>query len=408
MPYFRNSELAYTYHVSDRTVRNWVALAKEGKLGLELETIDDKAYVARTAGNIKAIEKHVAKNKTRRPRTALKVIAPQRKFYTLFTQAQIYDIVRNLEMHHEIPRQYNYFDGGAGEWDEYTRRLASEGSPNLLNRTVSLVVESQNYIDSRLAEYQQVNVVDIGVGNAQPAKELLQHLLDQGKLGRYIAIDISGEMLDIAHHNIKEWFDGSVTFEPYQIDITHERFANILAEDYLSQDAHKSANLVLFFGGTADNLRSPNDAFRTINESMNPNDFLLYADKLETEDMQPQWFNYSAKPGKLELAPIHRVVFDLLNIDGSFYDVEMGYDPPKRQRYTRARLKVAVSIKFEFEEGERIVEFEKGDTILLWRSWQMNVGGITEQLDRNGFYPLHSSQTDDRQYILVVSQVKQD
>lgn len=408
MPYFKNSELAYTYHVSDRTVRNWIALAKDGKLSLELETHGDYSYVSKTVGNIKVIEQHVAKNKTRKPRTALKVITPKSEFYSLFTQAQVYDIVRNLEMHHEIPRQYNYFDSGAVEWDEYVQRLGDEDGPNLLNRTIELLHENQNYLDNRLARYKNVNVVDIGVGNALPTRDLLAHLLDQGKLGRYIAIDISPEMLQIAERNIKEWFGGRVHFEGYEMDVTHERFATILAEDYLHEKLNSTANLVLLLGGTADNLRIPDDAFRTMNGSMSTSDLLIYSNKLETPDMRPQWYQYSSNPGKLKLAPIHRLVFDLLNIDESLYDVEMDFDPQTHQRFTRARLKFALTLRFDFETGERIVEFEKGETILLWRSWQMTAAGAQKQFDRTGFYVMHASQTEDREYILAVAQVKRD
>ena len=408
MPYFKNSELADTYHVSDRTVRYWIKLAREGKLKLDLHVEGKKTYLAKNAGNIAVIEKHVAENRKHRPRNAHKLISPKPEFYRLFTQAQIYDIVRNLEMHHEIPRQYNYFDGGATEWNEYVEQLDKQDVPNLLNRTVDLLKETEGYLDNRLAKYDKINVVDIGVGNALPSKGILQHLIDNERLGRYIAIDISPEMLDIAERNIKKWFGGQIIVEKYEIDITFERFANILAQDYLNSGQSNTANLVLFLGGTPYNFRNPDDAFRTINESMNANDFLVYTDKLETDHMQPQWYQYTSKPGKLELSPIHRIVFDLLNIDSSFFDAEMGFDEQNGQRYARTRMKVAFTLKFEFEEGERAISFEKGETILLWRSWQMNADLIHEQFKRNGFYTLHSTQSDDREYLLSISQVKRD
>lgn len=406
MTHFKNVELASRYKISESTVRNWVKLSKEGKLNLTLTNTKGRFYVANLASNMPIIERLVEENRKYRNSRSAKTITPRPQFYRLFTQAQMYDIVRNLEIHHEIPRQYNYFDGGAGEWDKYVEQLAVEDAPNLLNRTTGLLQENQGYLDRRLARYKKINVVDIGVGNALPVKEFLGHLQELGILSRYIAIDISSEMLEIAEHNIKEWFGGKIAFEGHQMDITFERFANVLAQDYLKNSAKDAANLVLFLGGTPDNLRIPDDAFRTINESMNPNDLLLYSNKLEREGMRPQWFDYSAKPGKLTLAPIHRLVFDLLNIDESFYDVEMGFDPRINQRYTRAKLKVALTLKFDFEEGERSVEFDKGDTILLWRSWQMTAADIAAQFDRNGFYVLHSSQTDDREYILTVAEVK--
>jgi uncharacterized SAM-dependent methyltransferase/transposase len=406
MNYFKNVELAQKYSVSESTVRNWVRMAKQGKLELVLSAASGRLYVANSPSNMPIIDKLVEENRKYRNSLAAKSIAPRPQFYEVFTQSQIYDIVRNLEIHHEVSRQYNYFDGGADKWAEYVERLASENESNLLNRTTGLITENQSYLDRRLAKYKCVNVVDIGVGNALPAKELLSHLLEQGVLGRYIAIDISAEMLEIAKRNIKGWFGDRVIFEGHQMDITYERFAGILTKDYLKKRGRDSTNLILFLGGTADNLRSPDDAFRTINESMNPSDLLLYTNKLETEEMRPQWFDYTAKPGKLSLAPTHRLVFDLLNIDESLYDVEMGFDAQTRQRYTRTRLKLALKLKFDFDDGERTIEFEKGDTILLWRSWQMTAPDVAAQFDRNGFYALHSSQTEDRKYIMTLAEVE--
>lgn len=406
MTYFKNTELAARYNISESTVRNWIKMSKSGKLGLALVNEKGKTYVANSAGNIPLIEKLVEKNRKYRNSLAAKVITPQPKFYQVFNQGQIYDIVRNLELHHEIPRQYNYFDGGADKWDEYIDDLAVEEAPNLLNRTTRLIEENQGYLDKRLDKYGVVNVVDVGVGNALPAKELLTHLLSQKKLGRYIALDISEDMLAIAKRNIDKWFGGQVAFEGYQLDITFERFANVLAEDYLKEDAKNAVNLVLFLGGTADNLRNPDDAFRTINESMNPNDLILYSNKLETPEMRPQWFGYTIKPGKLTLSPIHRLVFDLLKIDESFYDVELSFDPKTRQRYVRTKLKVSLTLKFDFEDGQRILEFEKGGSILLWRSWQMTADDVAKQFADSGFYTLHSSQTEDHEYIMTIAEVE--
>lgn len=406
MTYFKNVELASKYNISEATVRNWIKMAKQNKLGLTLNNTSGRSYVANVPSNIPIIEKLVETNRKYRNSLSSKTISPRPQFYSVFTQTQIYDIVRNLEIHHEIPRQYNYFDGGAGEWDRYVQQLAIEDLPNVLNSATRLIAENQGYIDRRIAKYQRINVVDIGVGNALPVKRLLAHLLEKGVLNRYIAIDISTDMLRIAEQNIKQWFGKQVVFEGHQLDITSERFAHILAGDYLKKGAKDTTNLVLLLGGTADNLRAPDDAFRTINESMNPNDFLIYTDKLETEEMHPQWLDYSWKPGKLTLAPTHRLVFDLLNIDESFYDVEMGFDQRTQQRYERTRLKVSLTLKFKFKGGERIVEFEKGDTILLWRSWQVTAADVAQQFERNGFYVLHSSQTEDHEYIMTISEVK--
>ena len=407
MLYFRNVDVVKEYGVDESTVRYWINRVRKGKLDLVLHEQDGRYYIANTEKNKATIKGLVEAHKKFRNSKSVKVVTPSVEFYSLYNEVQIYDILTNLELHHEIPRQYNYFDGGSESWDSYAQRLASEETPNIINRTIRLLAESESYLNSLLSDYKRVNIVDIGVGNALPVKAFLAYLLKRGGLGRYIAIDISGEMLEIARRNIKEWFGDKVSFEGYEMDISRDWFSNILAEEYIKKDAQDTVNLVLLLGGTSSNFRDPDDTFKAIRNNMGVNDFLIYTGKLDT-DTTRRYFDFNINPGRPVLPPIHRLVIDLLNIDESMYDLELGYDAELRQRYERIRLKMGLTIKFEFEQGEREVNFNKGETILVWRSWQQTVTDVAQQFDRNGFYILHSSQTKDQEYIITMSRVKAD
>jgi uncharacterized SAM-dependent methyltransferase len=405
MLYFKNIELAEKYHISLGTVRNWINASQKGTLDLTLHTQNSKMYVANTTNNILTIEQLVADRKKYRPHRALKLLTPSKIFYELYNQAQIYDIVTNLEVRREIPRQYNYFDEGAKSWEQYIQRMDHEGVPSNLTMTRKLLASNQSYIDDLTAQYMRVNVVDIGVGNALPARELLSHLLEQGKLARYIAIDISPEMLRIAKHNIEEWFGQRVAFEGYEIDISRDRFANILNDEHIMHSIKNSVNLILFLGGTLQNFRKRGVPLQVINDSMGVNDLLIHTQKLDSAATR-RHFDFNAQPGEQILPPIHGLVVDLLNITPSLYDLELGYDEISHERYERIRLKVALTIKFKFDNGERLINLEKGEAILLWRASQDTALNIVHQFDQNDFYVLHSSQTDDQEYILTVSRVK--
>jgi uncharacterized SAM-dependent methyltransferase len=407
MLYFKNVELAEKYHISLGTVRNWIEAARDGKLDLALHTKNGKLYVANTASNISTVESIVEKRKKYRPRHTLKAVTPRAEFYELYNQAQIYDIVTNLEVRREIPRQYSYFDGGAGSWDEYIQRMDRENLPSNLTMTRKLLAKNEAYIDDLMAQYQKVNVVDIGVGNALPVKELLAHLLEQNKLGRYIAIDISPEMLRIAEQNIKEWFGGRTIFEGYELDISRERFSHLLAGDYIKNTSKHTGNLILFIGGTLQNFRKRDVPLQVINDSMGANDLLIHSQKLDSPATRHH-FDFSTEPGEQTIPPMHGLVVDLLNIDSSLYDLELGYNEVRRERYERIRLRASLTIKFDFEEGERVIGFEKGEAILLWRASQDAALDITSQFDRNDFYMLQSSQAEDQEYILTVSRIKRD
>ena len=406
MLYFKNTELAARYHISLGTVRNWIDASKEGKLKLSLYNQNDRAYVANTVSNISVIESIVEKRKKYRPGTH-KVLVPSLEFYQLYSQAQIYDIVTNLEVRHEIPRQYSYFDGGADSWDEYIQRMDRENLPSNLTMTRKLLAKNESYIDDLMEQYQQVNVVDVGAGNALPIKELLTHLLEQDKLGRYIAIDISPEMLSIAKRNIEKWFGKRVRFEGYELDISRDRFSHILSGDYIKNASKHTGNLILFLGGTLQNFRKRDVPLQVINDSMGANDLLVYTQKLDSAATRRQ-FDFSTKPGDQVIPPIHGLVVELLGIDSSLYNLELGYDDQRRERYERIRFKTSLTIKFVFEEGERIISFEKGEAILLWRASQDSAQAISSQFDKNDFYILQSSQTENQEYILTVSRVKRE
>jgi uncharacterized SAM-dependent methyltransferase len=407
MHYFKHSELAKQHNVSLRTIHNWIEAVKAGKLDLTLHQSNNTAYIANTTKNVATIAELVETRKKYRNTNAVKVLVPKAEFYETFDEHSIHDIATNLEINHEIPRQYNYLDGGADQWDLYAQRLANETDPNTLNSTIKLLEMNQGYLDDLLSKYNRVNIVDIGVGNAYPSRALLAHLLDQEKLGRYIALDISPNIIAIAKQNITRWFGDKVNFESHICDINYDRFSDLLIEEYIREDAEDTLTVVLLLGGTLTNMRSPNGAYKVIHDSMGVNDLMIYTNKLDTEQTR-KYFDFSQTPGTTKLAEIHRLVIDLLNIDESFYDVELSYNPELKQRIEQIRLKLSLRLRFQFKGGEREVELSKGSSILTWRAHQQSATDINRQLAENDFYVLHSSQTDDESFILAISRVKRN
>jgi len=407
MIYFKQDEIAETYHVSVKTVANWIRDAKAGKLNFELVTEGSKSWIANTTSNIELIEHLVEKRRKFRNSNGFKSIAPKPEFYKLYSQQQIFDISSSLDIYHEIPLDYAYFDGGASYWDEYVQRLADEKVPNFLTSTISQLKANQGYIDDLVSRYKRVNVIDIGPGNALPVRDLLQHLLDQDKLGRYIALDISPSILKVAERNIKSWFGGKVAFEGHELDINYDRFTHLLADETLGEGSKDVVNVVLALGGGFSNMRAPDDAFKTIRNSINRQDLLIYNLKLDSKRSR-QYFDLGIRTKSTPLDAHKKMLVDLLNIDESLYDVEIGYDGQHRERFMSITLKVALAITFSFEKGDRVIEFNKNDSILVWRYWHQSAQEVITQLTHNDFDVLQTSQTEDKDYLLTVSRVKCD
>lgn len=402
MLYFKHQELVEKYHVSLKTVHNWIDAAKQGKLDLELRERNGRTYIANNTANITVLERLVTQGKKYRNTRYRKVVHPNPEFYDTYTRRQILDIITNLNVHGEIPRQYNYLRKGAANWDNWLQRLANEETPSTLTGSIELIRANMSVIEQLLEGNKKVNIVDLGVGNAYPVKELLGRLLELGMLHRYIAIDISKEMLDIAHRNIQEWYGDKVPFEGYVRDITYEHFDDLLVDDMLSRDAEETVNLVLLLGDTPTNFRTYGDVYRTVYGSMSSRDLLMYTGKPDSE-LSRQYFDFYPSSGvATKLSPNHKYILDLLSIDESLYDAEMGFDELQQMRYIRVRLKTAVSIHFSFKDVESHVDLEKGDTILLLRVWHLTARQIISTFERSGFTLLQSSLTKNRLFLLTI------
>lgn len=403
--YFKNTELAARYNISEATVRNWVKSAKNGKLQLQISEDGGRTYVTNDVSNIPIIEDLVRQNRKYRNTLASRTVMPRPEFFGMFTSYQIYDIIRNLELHHEIPRQYGYFGKGATSWDEYVNKQMSVDIPSLIRRSIELLSANYSYIDKRVAKFKQVNIVDIGVGNGRPVKELISHLIEEGKSVKYLGLDFSDDMLDIALGNLREWFGEQIAYDRHQLDVAHERFGSLLRNSYVGVE-RSSVNLFLFLGATPTNLRVPCDAFRTICDSMDSGDILIYTDGIRQS--VPEWFehSYERKPRKPELLDRHKYILSLLNIDESLYTPDIGFDASTNQNYSRARLKYSLNLNFEMAEGSRLISFEKGESLTVWRAWQFMANEVIDLLESAGFYVLHTSQSEDHNYILTIAEVK--
>lgn len=401
MKYFRNTELAKIYNVSEKSVRNWIQAAREGKLDFELYEKNGKFWIANVTKNTAQIEQLVMKGKKFKNQRGRKTIIPTKQFYEMYDHKQILDIISNLTIHKETPLQYTYVDGGAVDWDKYSERLLKEQNSNILNSTLAILNDTAATFDVLLESYEKVNVVDIGPGNGLPIRSTLERLSREGRLNRYIPIDISTDMLKILDGNIHKWFGNTINYEPHVKDISHERFNDILAGDVIDK---KTANIVFLLGGTLANFRSPSQVLQVINDSMGLNDLFVYSGYLDTPQTRRYFDYYTSNERKVPVQD--GIILDFLNIDESLYDVEQLFDKQRRARTIRIIPRIDLEIKFKLENGTKAVELVKNEPILIWRHWHKTTTEIISILDENGFDLMQATKSKDNQYLVAVTKIK--
>jgi transposase len=398
--YFRNTELAKIYNVSEKSVRNWVQAARDEKLSLELHEKDGKFWVANTRENVALLETQAKKGKKYKNTRALKVVTPTDDFYEAYTLRQILDIISNLTIHHEIPIQYSYANGAAQYWDEYAKRLDKEQSPNILNKTIEMLDVLEPSIDDLTnSKTRKVNIVDLGPGNGLPVKDFLKKLHEKNRLARYIAIDTSQAMLDIVGQNINEWFNGEVKFDGHVIDFSHERFDHVFVEDS-TNDEDMPLNIVCLLGGTLSNLKSPSQGLQTINQSLRFDDLLIYTAYLDTPNTRRYFdFNTSQPHQKLRT----ELILEKLGIKEENYQIELGFDEAIKARYIRFVPNTDIRIEFKLDGGTRNVSLAKGVPVLLGRHWHKSALDMINLFDDMGFDLLSATKSYDQQYLLTLS-----
>ncbi len=401
MKYFKNTELARLYHVSEKSVRNWIDAAEAGKLELQLHEERGRSYIANVTKNTAIIEELVERGKKFKNTRGAITVSPKPDFYKQYDNSQILDIISSLVIHKEVPLQYTYVDGGSTSWNRYATRQSQESSPNMLTRTIDLFDKVSDSFDLLFPNAKKINVVDLGPGNGLPVRAALERLIGQKKLGRYIAIDISQSMLDILGQNMREWFGDSLTFETHVRDISYERFNDLLVESYANEE--EVVNIVCLFGGTLSNFRAPNQVLQTINNSMGTNDVLAYSGYLDSP-ITRRHFDYD-EPVNKKLSLQEKLILDLLNIDDDLYDVSQEFDEIQRGRFTSIIPKKDINIAFELPSGNRKVELRKGKPILIWRHWHNDMVGVINLFDRNRFNVMQAI-TPDNNYLLTLSKIK--
>ncbi|HYH74483.1 MAG TPA: L-histidine N(alpha)-methyltransferase [Candidatus Saccharimonadales bacterium] len=402
MKYFKNAELVRLYSVSDKSVRNWIQAAESGKVDLELYVDGDKTYIADTVRNETLLEEFTSRAKKYRNSQSHRKLTALPGFYQIFTDKQIIDIVTSLDVQREIPPQYPYHGPGAVSWSSYLHKLYNARAKNILTNTIDLVNLATPYIHDVMGDHKKLNVVDLGAGNGLAAKDLISNLLTSGKLHTYFAVDNSPGLLGITGHNMQTWFKGQVTAQTLIKDLTYER---VIEASYGTKDG-ETGNIFLFLGGLINNFREPLQILHTIHDSMTSDDILLTSLKLDTKTSR-RFFDVSIDSTDKTKLPDHdRIVLDLLGIEPDIYEIEQFFDRNEMKRQVRVKLKVAVTLYIKNNLIDKVLRFEKGESILLWRSWHYTAESLIDQFKQAGFVTMQASKSKDEEAVLLISKVQ--
>jgi len=244
----------------------------------------------------------------------------------------------------------------------------------------------------------------LGPGNGLPVRPILDRLLKQKRLNRYIALDISQDMLDILGKNIKTWFEGRVNCEGYIRNFNEERFNDLITESY-TDGPDKPINLVFLLGGTLSNFRLPDHVLRVINSSMGANDLFFYSGYMDTPYTRRYFDLSGASEGQVDHRPSD-LIPSLLQIDKSLCDFQLSFNEATRCRIKIMRPKVDLQIQFTLDGKNLGLELAKNEPVVLWRHQHYGYTNIINLFDTNDFDILQAMKSEDQNYLLMISKIR--
>lgn len=404
MKHLKNSDVARMYGVSDKTIRNWIEATQQKRLSIDLCESKNKVFIADTVRNHALLDEIVNQGKKFRNGRAHQHLKPTKKFYELFSSKQIIDIANDLDKNCMLSMKYKYFGEGAAYWNNYLEELHATGKNNLITNTIECLDLDLNYLDGQTRSYSHINIINLCVGNSITLKGIVSHFRETKKLKKVITIDLSQDMLDISEKNIIPWVNEEITVEKHIKDLSCERFDEILNIDSFGDDGQETINLVFLVAGPIVNFHDPQDVLKIIHDSIGKNDLLITSLKRDTPETR-SFFNFNLKNDKSLLNPHDNLLFKLLNIDSSFYELRQVFSKAEKIRYLEALTNRDLSIEFETGKFKKIVTIEKGQALPIWWSWHHTDKDILNRFELAGFGVERMIKSRDSQMIMLTAKI---
>lgn len=385
-----NAEISRKYKVSEVSVMNWVRLASENKNNLQLETVKGKLKVKDNNHNHAELER-LGSVSQKFKGSSVKEVELSDDFYKIYTEEEILEIIRDLEIRKIINLKYSYKGEGAYIWDKLAKGRQKEMKSDLTKLTELSIKTLDYYLDDRL-----VNLIDIGLGNGFPSVEFIENFKSNNTLQKYIPVDISPDMIKIALANLKDKLEDVDT--PYYVsDFESCKFDHIFsANNNLNVE---SRNVILFIGSTICNQDEQLFTLKNINKGMNESDLMVLTVSFDNifNRSNFKYIQYSTEE-ETRLA-WH---FRLLGFDVDQFQTNYFWDDKNQKKVKTYILDKDYKINFKLFGQTKEVYLHKGDQIIRWQHYLFSREKLMNLVEMAGFKILSYQIDDKSQNALVV------
>lgn len=326
---------------------------------------------------------------------------PSSEFYSIFSQEEVLGIIHALEVRREIPLKYSYKGRGAKIWDDFYLKYIIPTWYRSSNVEIDLLNENFKYFNDNIKHGEKVNIVDVGAGNSYPVKKFIQRLNKLGKVNKYIALDISEELLNLSKNNFKKWFP-LLEFISSTIDIENSCVPKELFINEAVIGINNTAKIFFHLGVTIGNHQNRDEVLKNFRDSMGKNDFLVFTNETGSNS---KWDGNVRGGCKYHVEEIYGWVKSKIGIKSEDCELVRKYDLKTDSVVANMKLRHNYTINFCQMGIDKKIEIFEGEEITIWRHHKYEIPKLLQELERSGLQLLHYSTDKYKSHIMVICKV---
>jgi len=306
---------------------------------------------------------------------------PSAEFYSIFSNAEILDIIQTLTTRREISLKYSYKGQGANIWNKFYLNYLRPRWYRPVNREIALLNDNFEIITRKISAVNTINIIDVGAGNSYPVKQFIRRLHRLGKITRYIALDISEDLLNVSQKNIKKWFP-HIDFISDKIDIENQSLSQTLLNHQVNLKTDDTAQIILHLGVTMGNHHNRTAVLQNFRDSMGKQDVLVFTNEIGSNC---QWDGTVRGGLKYHVDNVYTWVKNALGIQGEDCELVRKYDPKTDSIVATIQFNQNYRINFQLMGEEKPMEIATGEAVTIWRQHKFEIPDLLQELEQAGF-----------------------
>ena len=326
---------------------------------------------------------------------------PSSEFYSSFSEEEVLGIIQAIDVRREIPLKYSYKGRGAKIWDNFYLKYIIPRWYRTSNVEIDLLRDNFEYLNNNLQNCKKVNIVDVGAGNSYPVKAFIQRFNKLGKVNKYVALDISEELLDLSRKNFRKWFP-IIDFESHTIDIETSCLPGTSSKNQAETETNDIAKIILHLGVTIGNHQNRIEVLKNFTNSMGKHDLLVLTNEIGSNS---EWdgrvrggFNYHAEQ-------VYTWLKNNIGIRPEDCEIVRKYDLKTDSMVANMRILSDYQINFSFRGIDKPIEISEGEEITIWRHHKHEISELRQEIEQAGLQLVHYSTNKYSSHVMAICQV---